>query len=599
MELGYSSPLLDNFGPAPGIDASSTAELAAFASATATTNDGHDDPGRLCNNDGYNHGLDRPLATDDPRAGLESAFRRAFAVVDESLPDRQWAREFLLDQSLQGAAQMLTNPATLLHGVWASHVDTLFEADGSHCGMFNPCNRNESMYVPAFSAGALTVGVFVSRSAPTHRTDRKEPQPGQWLRAKAPESKANICPVDSKLVSPSQNAQLGTAVSPSYSIGRYVLDAASGRIIVVSHHKSLARDAPTSTHVSYTHAQSTMRSERIQLACDGALFAAGALLDSVRYCATKNEARFCPTCGTPPGRGDCACQLPERKSAHPFDFSGDVFTMTRYLGDFLGTSNVISAASSSACTSSSSSFLKKVFVKASMLVSSTRVDGFCAEDPRHIDLTVLFQAFVVRVSTSDISPARMVMPRIGQISSAARLPNSLDSVVNQSKVMPFSAPYLEGNEGLGVQSRNEILTNDLNPWNPTPGAELSNETVDLPAGSDDSVNLNVAPAPLLATVNADLRPAIAGIWSNSGESSQDQDGDMLTDENLGREAMRRLKNREAAARSNARRRERNAALKRELSDTLRNVSELRRIETMLRSENLALRRLTGTSLLKM
>jgi hypothetical protein len=601
MEFDYPSLWLDNFGIArdgAGADLSGTVELDSSASATASTGDGHDGTALSSDNNCSAHGLDESSATDDPRAGLESAFRRAFAVVDESLPNRQWAREFLLDQSPQAAAQMLTNPATLPHGVWASQADMLFDTDGGHSGMFNAYDRYESMYVPAFSAGALTVGVFMSRSAPTHRKDLNELPPCQWQFAPEAEPRSRLSPVFSQMASPSKNSQLGVAASRLFSIGRYVLDAASGRILVVSHHKSLARDIPTSTHVFYIYSQSTTRSERIRLTCDGALFAAGALLDSVRYCATKNESRFCPICGTPPGRNDCACKLPMRKSAHPFDFSGDVLAMTRYLGEFLGTSSVISAASSGPCAPSSPSSLGRAFLTASMLVSSTRIDGFCAKDPRHIDLTALFQAFAVQVSTSDMSPGLSVMPGAAQTASATSLPYCQDPVINRSEVLSISAPHLEQCAGLSCNVHAENLTNDSNSLNATLGAEVVDETVDLPAESDHSVNVSVALVDSPGNAYAGLPCGASIIVSNSRPGSRDQEGDLLPDSTVVREARRRLKNREAAARSNARRRERNAALKNELSEAVRKASELRRIEAMLRSENIALRRRFGSFLLK-
>jgi bZIP Maf transcription factor len=154
---------------------------------------------------------------------------------------------------------------------------------------------------------------------------------------------------------------------------------------------------------------------------------------------------------------------------------------------------------------------------------------------------------------------------------------------------------LEQCAGLSCNVHAENLTNDSNSLNATLSAEVVDETVDLPAESDHSVKVSVDSP---GNVYAGPPCGASIIVSNSRPSSRDQEGDLLPDSTVGREARRRLKNREAAARSNARRRERNAALKNELSEAVRKASELRRIETMLRSENIALRRRFGSFLPK-
>jgi hypothetical protein len=70
-----------------------------------------------------------------------------------------------------------------------------------------------------------------------------------------------------------------------------------------------------------------------------------------------------------------------------------------------------------------------------------------------------------------------------------------------------------------------------------------------------------------------------------------------SEEVAAREIQRKLRNREAATRSNARRKERNAALRNGLAKAIQQASELRERDKNVRAENIAMRKQLGHAML--
>jgi hypothetical protein len=449
------------------------------------------------------------------------------------------------------------------HAVWADHAGKLLEPDCAHGGLFDATTRHNGMFVPAFSSGNITVGVFANRApSQDERSGRA---------CENPDGKAARCREHQDI---SAFDALGGRVS--FSVGRYIRDSTTGRMLVVSHTVPSEGHHTGNTTLSYMHAKSTTRSERINIKCNSALFARGKYLDSIQFCVTVQESRFCPRCGASPG-GVCACKFRMYKPAHPFDFSGDVAAMSRYPGEYLGTSNAVAAIQSRSTQTSwsSSPSCGKRYLSASRLVSNTRVTGFCAEDSRHVQLSAMFQAFAIQLSMSDVGAPLTDLPLLQVMSGVPCITDVIGSSARQCSAF---APACEGTPS-AVRNISDALEDSA-----VPDLSLPKESPEANTRSDNSVNL--APVQQVPSSLAEH-----GLLSSSSPSrgcglgATEEINDLIA-----REAARRLKNREAASKSNARRKERNEALKKELVDVLRKASELRRVETKLRSENMALRR---------
>jgi hypothetical protein len=492
---------------------------------------------------------------------------------------------------------MLTNPAALPHAVSSEFTDTLFEADGSSNGRFDTILNLDDMFVPAFSLGDLTVGVSVHCSAaPRHSScDRQD-----GGRIAGPDTSDKLRSVD-----------LRDAALAKFYLGRYVRDSRKERILVVSHEKLSQHGTPVETIVLYMRPVSSTKHERIRITCDGSLFAQGRYLESTRLCVSACESRFCPRCGAGPSLR-CGCALPQAKPAHSLDFSRDVMAMSRYPGEFLGTTTAVAAVPSGISG-------KREYIGAS-LVSSLRLNGFSREVLRHRELKTMFQAFAVQLSLSERSPVLAVMPppdadvEDGSVSAVQGEPDRLPVTSWSGVPLPDSS-----GDGMADREYSDNTTHDggidrLIEDGPQPLFSPAVNITEFSFGS--GVCLPLKPPPLsqgieelqpadherIDEVHLDFAPIDTAQATTPGfvETSPTphfplpaatmSGGDAAIQEMILRDARRRQQNREAAARSNARRKKKNDGLKRALAEASRRREELRAMETRLRAENLELRR---------
>jgi Basic region leucine zipper len=238
----------------------------------------------------------------------------AFSLVEEKL-ESSWARKFLLDHSPSGTVQMMTNPAALADSVTMSVSDccysssnTIARGSADQAGIYDHEIGIDVIIVPTFSSGELSVGMI----ATTVRD-------------------VSVLPSTSL---PSAD------VAPS--TGRVVRNDATGEMIVVKSTAPTSPNLSGEIQVMHLRHVSTRYRERRSLVCDPTLFGAGHLEESVLMASHCIESRHCPKCGASPAT-PCACQYSAVTSQHSVDFANNFNAVSSHFGTFRGstTSTVV------------------------------------------------------------------------------------------------------------------------------------------------------------------------------------------------------------------------------------------------------------------
>jgi hypothetical protein len=422
---------------------------------------------------------------------------------------------------------------------------------------------------------------------------------------------------------------MDSVAAPLYSVGRYVRDTDDGRLLIIKHLGPSDHGPPIRTVISFLDTSSSTRTKRILIFCDGPTFKTGNILDSIRHCVTAADSRFCPLCNAPPN-AQCGCKLPSLRPAHPLDFSRNHQIMSTYTGEYLGTTRATFVIPTAA--------VGQQYLSGSLL-SSMRVNCYGIGEPQHEDISAVLQAFAVQLAISDAMPTRGVMPHVAQITAASEEtecitpdPCSNDTSDMDSMFASLDAVVEAGGSGSAMDfvlssSSASQVTGAVPPLSPvpdvfrvSPGELDSRSSLSLGMGvfAPKAVAANATreiitstagsagyAAPILQTENrAHLatgrgEPVLLGLNTRRDDERTSLDAEhrrevgepsTSADDQVLRGIRRKMKNREAAARSNARRKAKNDMLKKGLIDAKLSATELRRKETRLREENLALRR---------
>ena len=273
------------------------------------------------------------------RAGLAAALR----VV--ARPAAAWALGMVLNQSPAGALAVLTDPHAAAAVIASSGVQTLLPppldagaaaagtvgAEGAAGGVAGGAAYRatcENIFVPAFSAGGLSVGVVANRA---------------------------------QLASAAAGGAAASATR--LAVGRYARSDATGELLVVNTSAALsggacvggaAVDEPTVqiSHIRVSDACHRVRSSyvlpaRVWPAAAAAAAVAGrgdraplaalaaALAEAVVFSVRIEETRSCPDCGAPAATY-CGCPTVGPPPRHAFDFASNRATFHKLLGRFVG-----------------------------------------------------------------------------------------------------------------------------------------------------------------------------------------------------------------------------------------------------------------------
>jgi hypothetical protein len=526
------------------------------------------------------HGADSERPSADVRASFLDTFRRACALLDES-PERAWAREFVFDSSPHVAAQMLTNPTTIPYASSINYVDTNMELDGKSGGAFDSMNHFDGIFVPTFHAEDLIVGVAATRKAAS---------PGGVFERIREEAEAGH--TDGTSPTARQMAPY------TFASGRYVRHVHDGRFLMLGHEEPSTRESPSLTFLSCIMPVASTRVEYIFMIFDGETFRKGNIVDAVRFCVQGSRARFCPSCGAPPSAA-CGCKLPMHKPAHSLDFSRNPESMSCYPGSYLGSISVIAAFSHISRGPSGASEMGLTY-SATSLVSNMNVRGFVSSDSQHNELASLFQSFTVQLSISDRSPTLAIMPAAdGSSNRPGGDTDEGDHDASEERTPGGgpdgfrSTPCLEA----ACVGKSRLRPGALKAeFTETPGPRTRNSLIQVQIGGG-AQKFHRFETHEPSIIQYCASSGMDRAETSAGLEQREQALRAPSEEVDAREMQRKLRNRESATRSNARRKERNAARRKGLAKATQQASELREREITLRAENTDLRRQLGCAML--
>lgn len=571
-----------------------------------------------------------PPAPAAARSAIAAHLATAFALVDT--PPRAWARAFLLDDNPAATLAVLTNRAAAPFSVTSTSVDTAFEtvppADGREA--FDSRFAFDALLVPSFSAAGLGVGVVVNRIVAVAAGGM--PAPGSDAKARcrfaAQVARGGGAP---RLPPTSGSGGVGDA-DYKYSLGKYVRDERNGTLLIVKHTGVGSGGSGTGgTQVMYLEHLSTTRRYRMYFHCDTAQFKAGKLVDSVLACVTNTEARHCPVCREGPG-ANCECRLELEPPKDPFDFRGSAKAMASQSGDYLGQAGITISLRDKRAEVPAGVEKPRRYVSAP-LISSLRTASFSASrcDATHDALAAVLQNFAVQTSLSEASidrglsaappsvpgllppslapvdseepgaspvevPAGAGMQALGQIGSEDGLASVGSAVPDQ--VTDFASALL--NDGTGDCDPAMVL-----PHEPTDMLDSyllldQDDRLDDPklfVGELSGDSLNCTLKEMASTDDSRGQSENASSSVPEAIAQRGKTGvrgkECANAEIAARELRRRTKNRESAARANARKKAMNDELKANIRDAQARAAALQARQTELLKENIGLRREVG------
>lgn len=491
---------------------------------------------------------------------------------------------------------ILTAPVQNEHAIAARITVSGTETTASYAHVFDFSCDTFFCSVPAFSVGAVTVGFATQERA-----------------------------------SDASHAALNASVE-HVSCARYVRDDERGVILMLSEnpatgitevdcmsHRSTRKRTRVCARFHTNSLHSNLKSTKGVLHPDD-------LAEALSYLNVSYERRACPMCMMA-GSGECGCVLPFRRPAHPLDFRNERGNMRLHTGLYQGgcTVRLFNDALPCVITSLSTrsvirgsldrrvvSRLTKYAVQDRM--SKLKVNPFSPvaslPTPRHCD-----------IASCPADDAQAVDPLMqGDLTASVMLPDesflqdtgllqssSPPSLFLGDKLIEDPTPFIPAPLGTGTTVLDFAMLQSGSKVGSDRGTEQSisgvedgrarTEQQDGGSSSDGGMSTHSA-----TQNNGDIVRTESGRESSarrkrSGSQSEscakrargwDETEGKLEGKEL-RAALRKQRNREAAAKSNVKRKIRNEALRRDLAEVSKRATELRAMEKVLREENVRLR----------
>jgi hypothetical protein len=271
------------------------------------------------------------------------------------------------------------------------------------------------------------------------------------------------------------------------------------------------------------------------------------------------------------------------KPARPLEFARGPIAMYQYPGDYLGNIKAIATVPPEELRAGTSAAVSRY--DSASLVSS--MSGQSSPNTRHEELLALFRTFVVQLSISSRSPMCTTMPSSDGPAE--------DLALSNLPWLPVDAALSTASFEINLNA-NRVCAGD------------GHRTMDLPATCMGACAAVYHSQPVFADigpgsnlVETDASAITPGSSNSAGlqrtatphsdsRSHEGSERENMMGEAAARKVRQKMRNRAAAARSNARRKERNDGLRQALAGATRRAVELGKTETELRAENLVLRR---------
>jgi hypothetical protein len=300
-------------------------------------------------------------------------------------PENAWAADFVFQNANDpaGDISMLTNPLPVSNSELATVRETAVpgEAYDGQCDISVAYTM-----IPAFTVGALTVGLSIHRVNPICHTLYSDHPPAVYAvgRFVRDERTAETLIVSTNM---SRTNAPGSSPAPALISGVSTVSSASNPAF-----------HPRTSIIYLRHDSSTQRSH-LFAACDPELFARGRYAESVVFAESEVQVRFCPVCNASPA-AKCGCALPLRVPKSALDFSAFLPNCKTHYGSFHSKSNV--------------SFRNGLAAAFGRAVSSKM--GLCSQDSDK-SIAQLLQNLAIQDRMERVCPSRTIMPAAGQTAS--------------------------------------------------------------------------------------------------------------------------------------------------------------------------------------
>lgn len=499
-----------------------------------------------------------------------------------------WVRDFVFKGDAITDISALTSPIQLQHAVAAECYASCYDPSGKYHGLFDNDVTCTWLLVPVFSVGELGVGIV--------------------LQEKENSTNRNLC---------SEKSQS--------SYVRIVRSTVDGSFVSV-----LDDHERNEIVIVYMSNISTVRRKRVFLRCRRDLLRnamsstsqidLGLAQQAILIVHDAEEVRFCPKCSAPPTDA-CGCKFTFLRPKHPIDYTHVTSSLVCHRGEFAGVARIsllsegFPCAIGKLCAKSAirSSTEPGVVYKLSRWGVQARMKEVAIAPPPLLSAVRL---------TKDIAAALGYHPSNVSAFQEESASDSLESLLAGDTVQPSSerqsngcsllqAPHMPVNNILQHSNLEGEVALDMTDCPSTEniaGAASAEEAVsdfsktstgdradyrgpmlqqDNQRSTLDAVQmLTTSAATPHESSSASNQPVIAGRAVRAEPASRSRPKDT---EIMDRQMLRRIKNREAAARSNLRRKEKNDALKRSLKDARQRAQNLQARENELRMENNRLR----------
>lgn len=285
------------------------------------------------------------------------------------------------------------------------------------------------------------------------------------------------------------------------------------------------------------------------------------LTDALKYLSVFSERRMCPVCVSG-GVAECACVLPFKRPSHPLDFRNERSNMALHTGLYEGGCSVRLFSDMHPCVIAN-------------LVTHTVITGSLDKD---VIARLNRYAVQDRLAMLKTSPTAGILslgePTCAEVSDSSVNAHNVTEIEVWDKVLEGAGTGLVPNapplNSLALGESLMIATpNVIAPWD-EPRGDVRSFGTELSFREDE----------------------VSGTGSG-GESKVDY-GKRIAETRVvqgmvDKAERRRQRNREAAAKSNLKRKIRNETLRKNLKEVCKRAEELRERERVLRAENVRLR----------
>lgn len=486
-----------------------------------------------------------------------------FGMISE-----QWARDFLFKCDASGDLTALTSPAQLQHAMANEFSASFFDTAGTFGGLFNHQVNVSLLLVPVFSVGAVSAEVVLQLA-------KKQSNDGWGMP------------------------------HTDRTFARMLRNDETGDLLMATDDASIQQ-----TSLTYFRADGTTTRSRVYILAHRELFHAamfeGEIIDVARAAraisliAHAREFRACPQCGAPAAAmksRSCGCTFSLRRARHPLDYSCCRTNMVVHSGSFCGTADATILSGGAT-----------IATAAHLIVQS---DAITITHPAEVQ-RLCERIAKIRMMQLAVVPLALRERRFIAAPGAGTHPAMRALFGNQQRAdsNPFSTLSISESDawftdqlGNDATTANDFLLGEPEQKDTSKVASMDGSVsstalsftspfLDEPTGfldpmvASESLAGNTRGNGSVFTALCDTAPANT---SNTIPSCLPEASSTLNAVAVDRHLQRQIKNREAAARSNLRRKLKNDTLKRNLKEAQQKENELREIEAKLKEENMRLK----------